>query len=260
MEIMELTSNSNKLSLVAIGDAHAGSLNADLDSFRGALEYAKAHRSMVLLMGDLVEALPATDRRWDPANVDRKVMTMGEQMQYLEETLEHFGGNHIIGMIMGNHYHRYAVHAMANEKMNMCKRLGCAYLGYRANIILRLNTVPYTISAWHGNGGGYEPGAVINRMVKEPRKFSADVYMMGHSHRLMSFHTAQLGMNGGDLKAKYPLFVNTGSFLRTYAEGTSGYGEQKGYDPLPIGFSEIIFENGKLPRCVDHIMECGACL
>jgi hypothetical protein len=97
-------------------------------------------------------------------------------------------------------------------------------------------------------------------MVKEPRKFIADVYLMGHSHRLMAFNTSQLMLEGGELKAKYPLFVNTGSFLRTYAERTSGYGEQKGYDPLPIGFSEIIFENGKLPRCIDHIMECGALL
>ena len=88
METVEVSTDSDRLSVVAIGDVHIGSLNSDLDSFQGALRYAKDNGSMVLFMGDLVDSTSASDPRFDPMNVDRKRMTIGEQTEYMEEKNE----------------------------------------------------------------------------------------------------------------------------------------------------------------------------
>ncbi len=39
--------------------------------------------------------------------------------------------------------------------------------------------------------------------------------------------------------------AHTGSFLRTYQEGTSSYAERAGYPPVPIGPLEFLIEPGR---------------
>ena len=238
MKYEKVELEKDRVKIVALGDVHIGSANADLKAFEWAVNYIKEHNAKAILMGDLIDAIGPRDRRYDPFNVDRELMNVGEQFTYLEQRLETIQDN-IIGSIMGNHFHKYMVSSTANEKQKIAERLNFPFLGYRGVIELELEGgKTYSISLYHGTGGGYEMGSVVNRLRKEPRKFNCDIYLMGHSHRVFSFPAVQLYVNGG-IKQRIMHFVNTGSFLKTYEEDTSGYGEQKGYDPLPIGFSEI---------------------
>lgn len=238
MQYQKVTLDKDRVKLIALGDVHVGSLNADTKAFEWAIGYAKEHNARVILMGDLMDAINPKDRRFDPFNVDRQYMTVGEQETYLEQQLERIGDQVLCG-VMGNHYFKHVVQATANEKKKIFERMGAEFMGFRGLMELSLNgEKTYKVSIWHGAGGGYEYGAIANRLRKEDRKFDADIYLMGHSHRLFHFPAVRLYINGG-IEQRVLHFCNTGSFLKAYDEDTSGYAEAKGYDPQPMGFTEL---------------------
>jgi hypothetical protein len=87
---------------------------------------------------------------------------------------------------------------------------------------------------------------------------------MGHAHKLVSYKPepiVQLVPDGhGWVKQQYPsadqtadyippelrFFVCTGSFLRAFAPGVSGYAEIKGYGPNELGYQVGICRDGRL--------------
>lgn len=101
-------------------------------------------------------------------------------------------------------------------------------------------------------------------------KFSDCLIMaMGHTHRLviippsdsLDLYTNQDDPKGKEIHSQYSglapsehgyippegrWYVNTGGYLRMYGEGSTGYAEVKGYDPLEIGFPKIVCQEGKI--------------
>ena len=64
---------------------------------------------------------------------------------------------------------------------------------------------------------------------------------MGHVHEKMTHQSVPL--DGDDKCSKIvqapQLGVITGSYLKTYAEGVTTYGEQRGYSPVALGAAVI---------------------
>ena len=251
MEDVKIKIDKPPLKLVVGGDVHAGSMNADLKSFEAMIQFVRQRHCKLILMGDLVEGITPMDSRFDVDNVDRKMLATEEQLTYIEQQLEKIKGK-LIGTYMGNHYGKLAK-SIGNYKTEMCKHLDCHYLGGHATIDLNMPNRTWVVEGWHGVGGGYEDGSVMNRQIKDLRKFEADIYLMGHSHRL--FHFPKVRKNGGNFK--YHFFCDTGAFLKSYEIGTVGYGEMKGYDPLPIGFIEINLADDRLPIINERYVENG---
>lgn len=251
--------NQKKIKIAYIGDVHVGSLNSHLTAFEKTIDWILQNDAHVICMGDLIDAITPNDVRFDPDNVDRTYMTMGEQLDYVEEQLSRIPTERFIGMVAGNHYGKWATKACVKEKAKICQRLGGHFFGLHALLDIVLNEDDsFTTSFWHGAGGGYEMGSIVNRMSKEPRSFNADVYLMGHSHRL--FHFSSVMLNNARVKEerqKIMQFVNTGCYLASYEEGIGGYGESKGYSPQPIGFSVVTFEAGRLPLTQDMMWYRG---
>ena len=242
MQYKRIDVDKPKLKIIVAGDVHLGSLNADIKAFEKMLANVKREKAKLLLMGDLVDAIAPGDKRFDWKNVNRDMGAVGEQFTYLEQKLEPVADN-IIGLICGNHYSHWENTGFPGTKAAMCKRLGTTFLMYRGLIDIRTPERRLKISAWHGAGGGYEMGGIANRLTKETRKLNADVYCMGHSHRLFHFPKGYLDYDdNGKMLFKMSFFCNTGAFLRTYDENTSGYGEAKGYDPEPIGYTTITLD------------------
>jgi hypothetical protein len=116
----------------------------------------------------------------------------------------------------------------------------CPALGYSALVGLSFvagdQTRRLEIFATHGAGSAATIGGKINRLVRYMRIFpQADLVAMGHVHECVAYRKPHLFRSDLDADEHETLGLITGTYLRTYTVGHSGYGERAGYDPTPIG-------------------------
>jgi len=71
----------------------------------------------------------------------------------------------------------------------------------------------------------------------------ADIKVCGHNHQLGYERVDALEQDdkheSGDVKDNPQIWGFSGSYLRTYASGLVGYGEEAGYPPVPLGCLNI---------------------
>jgi hypothetical protein len=244
--------------LALAGDVHVGSLNADLRAFEATIDYCIENETYLIMMGDLVDAITPKDIRYDASNMDREHLTISEQFEYIEDELGRLKRGQLLGMVVGNHYSKWAINACSDEKIRMCKRLGARFLGLHAMYRFDMPHDSFKLSVFHGAGGGYQMGSTMNKLVQEPAKFTADVYAQGHSHNLYHFGKPILEYEEEEEdRQKRKLYINTGCYLKTYREGVGGYGESKGYSPQLIGFSCVKFKEFSRPVANDMVWDHG---
>jgi hypothetical protein len=145
--------------------------------------------------------------------------------------------------------------------------MGARYLGDQAVTLLRFDPLSAhhkqglaKMWSWHGEGSGQTAAAPLAKIEKISGGQNADVYLMGHYHRRASVPKPWLdiigGERGGDptLVARDRWFVGTGSFLRSYLQGSreggiaaGGYVEKAGMSPAGLGAMGVWFR----PRGTD---------
>jgi hypothetical protein len=173
-----------------------------------------------------------------------------------------------LGLIIGNHEKQY-MRRLQQEDLHgwLCTEMGVANLGYSCFMDLVFQRVrgwdlekddvqalpqlmQYSISkknhagsetfrVWchHGAGAAQTKGGKINRLTSFMRAFDADIFFMGHVHDQMGARLTPLVADSDCLKIRHrtKLGVISGSYLKTYAQGVTTYGEQKGYEPTTLG-------------------------
>jgi len=89
----------------------------------------------------------------------------------------------------------------------------------------------------HGMGGSNTAGGKINKLKSLVDMVDADLVMMGHVHEQFTKAFLKLVPNYdcSEIGQKVTMGLITGSYLRTYAPGFTGYGEIKGYQPTTLG-------------------------
>ncbi len=89
----------------------------------------------------------------------------------------------------------------------------------------------------HGMGAANTAGGKINKLKSLVDMVDADLVMMGHVHEQFAKAFLKLVPNDNcsDIGQKVTMGLITGSYLRTYAPGFTGYGEIKGYQPTTMG-------------------------
>jgi hypothetical protein len=96
-----------------------------------------------------------------------------------------------------------------------------------------------TFRVWchHGAGAAQTKGGKINRLTSFMRNFEADIFFMGHVHDQMGARLTPLIADEActKLRNRTKVGVISGSYLKTYAQGVTSYGEQKGYEPVTLG-------------------------
>jgi hypothetical protein len=179
-----------------------------------------------------------------------------------------------LGLIVGNHEQQY-MRRLQQEDLHgwLCTELGVADLGYscfmdvvfqRARIgagtgghigaemlpALRDRSLPKanhagseTFRVWchHGAGAAQTKGGKINRLTSFMRNFDADIFFMGHVHDQMGARLQVLEANADCTKLtnRTKIGVVSGSYLKTYAQGVTSYGEMKGYEPTTLGAAHV---------------------
>lgn len=236
--------------LHATGDWHLGERGCAEDTLRRDIgKIAEDPDAMVILMGDLVGAIAHDDdRRFDASSVAAGVSVedLGNWGQVCVEMAAHMArpiASQIYVSLEGNHEAAYR-----RRHLHPITRLTAAALGTMAGGYSCLFTIRFqcgkhrrdlTVMATHGSGAAATPGGKMNRLIRTAQSFDAALVLMGHVHDSMSYSRTTLYQDGDRIGERVQLGVVTGTYLATYSQGHSGYGERAGYAPTRLGHPVI---------------------
>lgn len=238
---------NDPIHLWCLGDLHFGHINHDYDKLKYVKkEIMKDPYAIVIITGDNVDGRMPDHKYFDLEQVDPQIK-MNKFMANCYEAFEDFVSDlapKVVGIHIGNH--ELKVNRVFAYVENICSTVNCEYLGYRALSILSTKNSPsgksqmaYRIFSTHGSGGGRKSGSKVNRIEDEALSSQCDIYIQGHTHFLSCIngvtHTPQLSEGRVFIRERPQIFVNTGSFLKSYKEGTYNYAEKNSYKPQPTG-------------------------
>jgi len=155
--------------------------------------------------------------------------------------------NKLLFSLTGNHEEKIRLKYHHDIAGYMAMQLGIPQLGYGAMIRVNFSrqvdsgasaVKSFILNASHGDGGGSNTGAKLNRLIQKARFIEADVFWCGHNHG--KAHSTEIVLSitkAGEpiIFDKEKIFILGGSFLKTYQGGMISYGEKAGYAPAPLG-------------------------
>jgi hypothetical protein len=227
----------------------------------------KDPKGYAIILGDLCEAITIDDKRFDVETApDVKGSTPIRQYQKVTELLRPIAKK-ILYINDGNHDYHLCNKAGNLVRDVVCQTLDIPYGTYSTKFSVRdkANRVQFKIFTSHGfgsiNSSADDPiRRKSNMRLSLKRKLApkaADCVLMGmgHTHQLLVCrpdHGLYMDDDGRNIKQNYLTpgkingssyihpdhrwIVNTGSFLKLYNLGTSGYAERFGYNPVELGF------------------------
>ena len=180
----------------------------------------------------------------------------------------------LLGMNESNHM--LALWRLGNMTKIMCERLKIPYGTYTSKLIIRTRRGGLMYKSYHTHGRKSITSTADDPERRESnmklilkrhlRDMAGDCILMckAHVHRLLVLSpTSRLYMadDGDEIEAKYTIdlssqnaeyihpdhrwYVCTGSFLRLFGKGFSGYAEHAEYPPMELGFAVARIRNGK---------------
>lgn len=240
---------------------------AESEIRRDIKEIARDPYSFWLGGGDYCDFIGHTDKRFDADAVAewvplKQLAKLSEYSRIQIRDLFKPIAHKCFGLLLGNHEKKYQI-ATAQESMMqwLCTDLGVPALGYSclfdivfcrvsgnkrpAHPVLSPVTPPrngydsntFRVFAHHGAGYAQTPGGKLNRLVQFMQSFDADLYLVGHVHDHVARKEPALGADATctTITQRERLGVVAGSYLKTYQQGATTYGEQKGYRPTSLG-------------------------
>jgi len=219
--------------------------------------------------GDYADYIGYTDKRFDPDCVpDRiKVEDLGKSGKVqVSEIKDLFSPikDKCLGLLLGNHEKKYQTEKeQSHLHAWLCTELGVPNLEYSALFDLifargkgsripelmnespedndRRESQSFRFYVHHGAGFAQTSGGKLNRLIQFMESFDADIYMVAHVHDQVGRRQSTIGANTTctELTHKEKIGVISGSYLKTYAQGVTTYGEQRGYKPTHLGSATI---------------------
>jgi len=243
MEVITYRHDKSDLNIYFLGDVHEGNSNHDAKAFAKAVDIIKKDENAVWIgMGDMIDAINHKDPRFDPIEIAREYGLKhlkdlpSEQTRRLYDKIRPIQYK-CIALLRGNHEESYIRHnafdatAYLSELMDDVPIVG--YTGFvRVGLVSKKkgNRRTYLrIYVTHGvGGGGYREGYPINVIHDVSRWVEADVYVMGHIHRMSIDKQTILGVRDSGEAFVYDRWYGTnGCFLLKARTGTRGYFEGK---------------------------------
>ena len=240
---------------------------------RDVKEIADDPYSFWLGGGDYCDFIGYTDKRFDPNAMAETVSikALGDLgnygMKQVRDILSPIQDK-CLGLLLGNHEYKYEL-ATDHESLHgwLCTELGAWNLTYSAFFdvvfcrgktkVPRMqlsdkgmpvgNRAQFRICCHHGAGYAQTPGGKLNRLIKFMKSFEADIYFCGHVHDQTSRKEPTIGADEKceKLIEHQRVGLIAGSYLKTYSQGYTSYGEQKGYAPVSLGAAIAEIEPNK---------------
>lgn len=252
-----LLTHREEIELVFLGDIHLGHKNVDKNYLDSTVNYIKSNpRCFWIGMGDYMDSITVTDKRFDWDNTDLEFKTPNEQYTGLIKIFNPIA-NKCIGLLTGNHEYTLYQNQKGFDYVNgLCaatstKEYQVPYATYDAVFILdlqrektyndKLANKTIKIYAHHGWTSSRYEGGIATRLSEMINIFPGmDVYAMGHIHRLGAMPLMQqleiAKVNGkDDIISRNIYRILTGSYLKGYEPDRTSYIEMKTYPPAGIG-------------------------
>lgn len=228
------------LHVMALGDIQFGAEACDVDRLRRHIEWGMQRGARFLGMGDMHDMLsPSNRQRLRGAALYDTAQQLIEEwylahLEGLKRILEPTRGRWI-GLHEGHHFLEFSDGSTTDTRL--AEWLGAPFLGTSAitRLTFKDDAVHRSVSAhiWshHGEGSGATMAAPFNKLEKISGSIDADVYFMGHYHRAGVVLTDRLYVAGAQrprLRHRTRALVATGSFLRSYLQGSRVEGRARG--------------------------------
>jgi hypothetical protein len=233
-------------------------------------KYAGREKTKIFLMGDEVDAIAMSDKRFDSESVHEKYRGKRNFMDLIIEDfieiLKPLEGKIIAG-VDSNHNKTYRKMSDSDPHYRISRALGFKRLGYGGWVGIRWGwhkdmKSRSRLTSFHIAHGkpttSITPGGSLNTLHRDAQFFGCDVLAHGHTHRLLS-GVAVISFvpnyDSGIFEKKKQHLLQTGSFLKSYSINEhSPYSEVRRYPPIDLGwaFADVEFDEKTEPR-----IRCG---
>ncbi|HOV12288.1 MAG TPA: hypothetical protein PLL90_11060 [Bacteroidales bacterium] len=180
-----------------------------------------------------------------------------------------------LGILLGNHEQKafvrgsqMFVHSELCDKMNAPNM---RYSGFtdlyfvhkpnRRKVRLSISYTPpekftakLRVFIHHGMGAANTAGGKINKLKSLVDMVDADLVMMSHVHEQFAKAFLRLtpNFNCTEIGQRVTMGLITGSYLKTYTEGFTGYGEIAGYSPTTLGATRARYNPNEMTLIVEN--------
>ena len=260
VKTIEHDSRADVFTIVPLGDVHLGAAACDEKLFQQTVDHIRdTPETFWIGMGDMVEAIPRQDKRYNEDVVAKwlhgKSAIIKYQRDRLIETLKPIG-HKCLAYVLGNHelciseQHSSDVYLDVIEAIRPTPetdlRMDMAgWLLLKFQRCDKGGTRTIKIYTHHGFGGGDLMGGSALKLERLSESFDADIYCMGHTHKRLVFPTVMTSVTRtGGIIAQNRYHINTGSFLKTALPIGTTYSERFGKKPLSLGAVEIEIRPG----------------
>lgn len=265
---IDVPSESTLVKIYPLGDIHLGATNCDYDRALAVRDLIAADpKAYWIGMGDVLDAITPSDKRWDSQITDWRRLKKREG-DHDESTLvidqldlaERFFApiwQRCLGFHAGNHEDAIAKYHFVDVTKKLCRDHDVPYLGYTAMTRLEIKTmggadqgqtVAVDIFSEHGGSGGGTEGNAVNQLVKRFEQFRADIILKGHVHRRAISKRSEIQWGPTQPIHRTRLAILTGHFLHAYAIGATAYPERKSMAPSELGSTVILIRPRRLSR------------
>lgn len=261
--------------LFLFGDVHTGTIlvyqkgwEKLVDMMCSSYDGVPASGNFGVDHGDQIEAITIDDPRYDPSVSKNFVLKQIEDAVDMRRPI----ASKLLTMLDGNHTTH--LKNFGNIVELMCEKLDVPYgtwtakisvvSGYRREMLYKHFCTHGRKSITSTADNPKRRRSNMELILQRQLKFKAgDCALMskGHTHKLLVCEPDRelfLVDNGAHVKQQYTKagqtedyihpdhrwYVNTGSFMRLYGEGVSGYAEQFEYDPIELGFVVVKVRDG----------------
>lgn len=273
MEFLEWSVPKN-YELILFGDNQEGNLLQYKKGYAATIDYILGGKNRFgIHMGDEMESYFIDDPRYDPAILQTDPLTQQEVV--IQNLMPLSNAGKLITILYGNHSARLYP-KVGNITKATCQRLGVAYGGFSCVVSFVNGTGDTQFRGFFTHGR-----KSIRSIADDPVRREAneklqlkqhlkhkvgDCLLMakGHTHRLIVaeptpqlYLTSDRGIKqhythnpafgkGGYIHPDHRWYANTGSFLKTFGEGVTGYAEMGEYDPIELGYIIVSVEKGAI--------------
>jgi len=253
------------VTLIPMSDSHIGHADHDKKLFMDTISWIKKHKAYVILLGDMIDGIIQKDKRFENDSIAPEFKPYLDNLHHkqTESFIEAVRPikKQIIGIMGGNHELTIKKSFSYDAISVIGKELDIPVLTDPAYVSIRFknggSTMLYNIFCSHGCWmGGRKRGSKINSMEDKMADFDFDMICAGHTHDKWVSTRKRIGISkNGLLYSNRRIFINTGSFLKTYKDGNhDGWASRSVFSPQSAGVVRVDFylkRNSNRTRYVD---------
>lgn len=227
--------DTEKQTIILMGDEHLGSKFYDSDSHLRDVEYCYENKIPIILMGDEMET--ATKDSVGSSVFDQEEIVQ-EQLEKIVEIYKPLANE---GLILGNHIGNHETRVYNQSGANLSKILATMlkinYLDVGAVHYFKVGKFNYSLYTTHGTSGAILPHTKIANTIKMSNMVDVDIYAQGHLHQL-SHHVQNyyvINKRKRIIEEHQKHYILTGCYLTHWGS----YAHIRHYEPARKGCAKI---------------------